>query len=1164
MKLNQIFLKPVDRNIEGVIKADDETSLRSEVEEYVLTHEVARRMETFLDAYNNYQGANGAWISGFFGSGKSHLLKVLALLLENRPIDGTPALDLFLPKCADNAILRGALQKAVSVPSRSVLFNIDQKADVIAKTQIDALLSVFVKVFDETCGYYGKQGHIATFERDLDGRGLLGAFKQAFREIAGMDWERGREQYLLERDNIAQAYARITGTPPESAAGILDRYRQDYHVSIEDFALQVNDYIERQGDRFRLNFFVDEVGQYIANNTKLMTNLQTIAESLATKCRGRSWIVVTSQQEMKDIIGEMNQQQANDFSKIMARFATRMPLTSQNVAEVIQKRLLAKNAAGGSLLEEIHRQQVNNFDTLFNFSDGSRTYRNYRDHQHFVDSYPFVPYQFDLFQAAIQNLSQHNFFEGRHSSVGERSMLAVFQEVAKRIANQEIGQLATFDLMFEGISATIKAREQTSIAMAERNLANPFARRVLKALFLVKYVKEFKATLHNIRVLMTDAFGQDLLACQRQVEEALALLEQQTYIQRNGDLYEYLTNEEKDVEQEIKNTEVGSDAVAEELGKLIFEQVIRDRKIRFDDNSQDFPFSRKLDDRLVGREYELTIHAVSPFHEFFDDLETLRMRSMGRDELMVILPADERLVQDLLMYKRTEKYVQQNISVTQRDSVRRILNDKSLQNRERLKNLEIRVRELVVGAKLYIGGEESVVPGADALSRVVRAFQALVRRTYPNLRMLHNRNYQESDIDACLRPAAASLLEGDANTLNEAEQEVLAMIQANSRGGLRTTLKTLVERFERKPYGWSLAAIQCTVALLSAHAKLELRQDGSLLEDAALSRALKNTQAHINLVLEPTVEFTAGQVRRLKEFFEDFFDRPAQAGEARELGKETAAAFDALHRTLKDLLANQALYPFLVGLVPPVNALANVLGKPYAFYLVDLPALAEDLLSQKETIIAPIQTFWSGAQKGLYDEARQFFQFENANFEYLEGTEAARLKEILTDAQVYRGNRMQPVRGLIDTLKGKIAEWLKYEKERSAAALDELCQRMEGMEEFSRLTAAQQAELRQAFTAFQRQQEGQALIAKVRDNLRSFEERTFPLLLAKMTQWARPPEGPGKDVEVPPPVQYVPIGSIRVPFNKAALADDADLDSYLEALKKALQKEIQNGKRVQI
>ena len=412
----------------------------------------------FCVPYNNYEGVNGVWISGFFGSGKSHLLKMLALLLENRQIDGVASLDLFLPKCGDNEFLRADLKQAVSIPSKSILFNIDQKADVISKTQVDALLAVFVKVFDEMCGYYGKQGHIAQFERDLESRGLYAQFKTHYESTAGRTWQKGREQGLLETRNIDKAYAQTTGDNETSAIGILDKYRSEYRVSIEDFAEQVYAYIEKQSADFRLNFFVDEVGQYIAGNVKLMTNMQTIAESLATRCRGRAWIMVTAQEDMEMVVGEMGKQQGNDFSKIQARFANRMKLTSADVAEVIQERLLKKNAAAEGPLSDIYQAQTNNFKTLFDFADGSKTYRNFRDQDHFIHSYPFIPYQFTLFQSAIQNLSQHEAFEGKHSSVGERSMLGVFQQVAIQISNHEIGQLATFDLMFEGNSNSAEIR----------------------------------------------------------------------------------------------------------------------------------------------------------------------------------------------------------------------------------------------------------------------------------------------------------------------------------------------------------------------------------------------------------------------------------------------------------------------------------------------------------------------------------------------------------------------------------------------------------------------------------------------------------------------------------------------------------------------------------
>ena len=87
MNLQDIFVKPVDRKIEGVIKADDDQGLRNEVEEYVLTNEIEKRLEQFLDAYNDYSNANGVWISGFFGSGKSHLLKICLLYTSPSPRD---------------------------------------------------------------------------------------------------------------------------------------------------------------------------------------------------------------------------------------------------------------------------------------------------------------------------------------------------------------------------------------------------------------------------------------------------------------------------------------------------------------------------------------------------------------------------------------------------------------------------------------------------------------------------------------------------------------------------------------------------------------------------------------------------------------------------------------------------------------------------------------------------------------------------------------------------------------------------------------------------------------------------------------------------------------------------------------------------------------------
>ena len=311
--IGDLFQRDITRPIDGVIKADDRAGLMMELDEYVITNEISKRLSDFLEEYNNYSNKNGVWISGFFGSGKSHLLKMLSLALENAKVDEVLAADLFSQKCADDRLLKAALDKACQIPSRSVLFNIDQKAAIISNNDVDKLLTVFQSVFDETCGYY-KEGYIAQLERELDEQGLYAAFMEEFERMsANIPWEKGREQALFESDTITKAFNKVTGQT--SITNVLQHYQDNYKVSVEDFAKQVKAYIDGQEPGFRLNFFVDEVGQFIANDTKLMLNLQTIAESLNTICRGQAWIIVTAQEALDKVVGDMDAQQSNDFSK---------------------------------------------------------------------------------------------------------------------------------------------------------------------------------------------------------------------------------------------------------------------------------------------------------------------------------------------------------------------------------------------------------------------------------------------------------------------------------------------------------------------------------------------------------------------------------------------------------------------------------------------------------------------------------------------------------------------------------------------------------------------------------------------------------------------------------------------------------------------------------
>ena len=1153
MNVRELFQRDIERPIDGVIKADDVKSLDVEMDEFVLTSEIEKQVERFLEEYNNYENANGVWISGFFGSGKSHLLKILSLLLGNHDFNGKSALDHFLGKCKDNVILQGSLRKACSIPSTSILFNIDQKANMMSKTETDSLIAVFVKVFDEMCGYYGKQAYIAQFERDLDSRGLYGKFKDAFSEIAGKPWETGREQALLEKTSIKQAYARITSEDENNISDILKEYSDKYKLSIEDFAEMVHEYIKKKGKDFRLNFFVDEIGQYIANNTKLMLNLQTIAESLNTKCRGRSWIIVTSQMDINSVVGDVTKAQANDFSKIMARFIS-LQLTGQTVDEVIEKRLLDKTDCAKNDINTLYDRESGDFKTIFGFVDGTRTYKGYRDKNHFINDYPFVPYQFELFQQVMESLSKHNAFQGKYTSVGARSMLSVFQQVVKKIGDELLGKLAPFDYMFDGIRATLVEQIQKDIMFAENNLQDKFAVRVLKALFLVKYVKGFNASLRNLSVLLLSGFGEDITVLKSNIEESLNLLETQTYIQRNGDLYEFLTDEEKDIEQEIKDISIDGDEILKELDRMIFDHVFRNTKVRHT-NGQDYAFARKLDDHLFGRDQELSINIITPFYGNLENSSHLEAENMSRKELLVLMEPNKRLMQDLELYKKTEKYIRQSNSINIQDSVKLILDTKNKQNDERRSKLQSIVRELLKQAKYIVRGNQVSVSGDDAASRLTNAFQELVSRIYVNLRMLGSVNYSENDILQILKWHNMD------SQLSEAEEELKSAIDYDRKNGVRTTLKRLLEKFSTSPYGWSQVGILCIIAKLHVRGNLEIRNNGELLEDEKLAQALRNSSLQERLLFELMSEVDPKQFANLKKCYQELFHSPPAAKEGRELVKEIGEELKKMDSELSEYISHEHEFPFLSVLTPIKVLVQKCLNQPQYWYFQDFLNEADEIIEARENTLDPIRSFMVGKQRGIYAEAKRFLMEQANNFDENDRDKVSQIVNILHDSNCYRGQKMQQAKGLMDELKALIETRCSETRQMALDKVNFLYEKLKNLPEYDTLLPEKRQRLEEEFALYTEDIKSQLQIPVIRDKARIFEEVKYSKLLQDITSSSRSKPG-GEDT--PAPALIIRIQDAKIEFTKPLLRTEDDVESYVSSVRATLLKAVQEGKGIQL
>ena len=1174
MKIKNLFQKKIDRYIEGVIKASDDEHIFDEACEYVITNEIASKLSNFFHEYNNYQGANGVWISGFFGSGKSHLLKMLSFLLENKFLgDAIPVADIFFdkPSIKGDGFLKAELEKALNIPSKSILFNIDEKAVVISKTQVDAVLSVFLQVFNEMMGYNPKADYLAEFERQLDNEGKYEKFKSLYLKKAGKNWEKDRIRvHMRKNDLFAEVLSEIDAVSRDEALKTLDRYKDSFTVSIDNFTDIIKEYIDKQVKGFRLNFFIDEVGQYIANNVKLMTNLQTIAESLAVKCKGQAWIFVTSQQDMQAIIGDISSKQGDDFSKIIDRFSNRLSLNSADVSEVIQKRLLTKTEEAVKGLKKIYDSEKNNFRTIFEFNENSRKYKLFSGEEDFDYCYPFIPYQFELFQSSIMGISKNNGFEGHYRSVGERSMLSVFQDVVVALSEGESGLIATYDCMFEGIKASLKSEIQNSILQAERSELSSYTIKVLKALFLVKFVKEFKPTIRNISILLLEHFNVNIAEHEKAVKEILNELESQSYIQRNGELYEYLTDKEKSIESEIKNTEIDDSEINKFMVESIYKTTIRDTKLIFENNKESYEFTKKYNDITSGKEHDLSINIITSEHDAHDTEMLLVGKSMAKGEMIVVLKDDLQFSREIRKYLQTRKYIRQNHSSTLTDEEYKLLGLKGQQNTEREQRLIDNVASLISESNVYINGSKLDIQASDPKLKIHKAFQELVKAAYPNIKML-KKAYRLMDISRILDQNDDDLLLVINDPISEAENEIINFITGNRLSAERTTIKSILSNFTSNSYGWPQIGIQCTIAKLYIRSKIECKQDSTTLDKTSFSRNLQNSSFYGNTVVELQDIFNEKQVKKLKEFYQDMFHEPNIGKDAREVANLCKDKFKLLVQELDNFLIQKKSYPFLEKLESVKIKLKELSGKEYKYYIKNLAEFEDNILDYSEDIIDPILGFMKSSQREAYDEIHSYIEKNRSNFTYVNDRELiGNVLNIRDEHSPYKSGYIKQTHEDYKTLSDKLDREIEKQKLETEKHVLSIITKIEETDEYSKLTDNQKSEVKRPLESQLEKLHREKLIPVIKDVSIYCSTDLYTRQLTLLYELAKPkPVPPDTETGAPtvkpkpePKTEFIQSSKIKVRYNKTHLSTTEDVDEYINKLKEKYIEAVKQGKNI--
>jgi hypothetical protein len=892
--IEDLFAKRLSRPINGVVKADqqDDAVVWQELDEYVITRELDRHLRQFFQAYlagmdqptdPNIASRMGVWVSGFFGSGKSHFIKILSYLLNNRiahdpDSDATQKAVEFFDRKISDALLIGDIKRAVSAETDVILFNIDSKAD--SRGGRDAVTSVFLRVFNEMQGFSGDAPHIADLERYLKARGKLEAFQAAFQTASGRPWEEERDAYGLLRDEVVQALSVALEMTPDAASKWFDNAEANHSVTIESFAKLVNTYLDAQGPRHRIVFLVDEIGQFVGNDTHLMLSLQTITEDLGRLCKGRAWVIVTSQEDIDAVVGEVRNAKAQDFSKIQGRFATRLSLSSTNTDEVIQARLLEKTADARLALENLYQQQGDILKNQLSFSSKSPAMRGYQDQEDFVLNYPFAPFHFQLVQKIFESIRKAGA-TGLHLSRGERSMLDAFQAAAQIHAKDAVGVLIPLYDFYPAIESFLDTAVKRTIEQAadNPNLEKPFDLQLLRTLFLIRYVDIIKADPDNLVTLCINQVDVDRLALKQQIMASLQRLERETLISSSGDLFFFLTNEEREVGREIKNMEISSHEETRLLAELLYDEVLKGtQKIRYKVNRTDYPFNRFCDSQPYGSvSHDLILEILTPLadgYEFMTPDKCIGRSTEGPGRLLIRLHDAADLGREIRAYLQTKHYIDHKSDASAPHTLKRILSDRADENRDRKQRLIGLLSRQLQEADIFALGQSLSLQANNPASLVENAIIYLLENSYAKLGYIQ---LVQEDVQKEIRAVLSSNDVGQysLNVTSEegnplAIKEVREYCQlAASRG--RILLDDLVKRFHDRPYGWPEWEVILLVARLVVAGELRLMMDGAALEARNAYESLSKTVRWKQIALfkrqiSGTEELTAARELGLKLF----------------------------------------------------------------------------------------------------------------------------------------------------------------------------------------------------------------------------------------------------------------------------------------------------------
>lgn len=601
MKIRDCIERPLSDEPQSVVKVYETAKLRTDIQEYVLTDRLAQDLGRVLEAVvdSARPGAAGSenvgiWISGFFGSGKSHFAKLAGHLLADSPLGDDAARSLFREllhrsRPADD-YLRELFQQAANyrLACRLVTFDIT----VLHSPAADGNVGLtFLRALYHSLGL-SDVIPFAQRELELQAADRYEQFLQVYEARARVSWEEDKDlttSSALFAECLAELLPHRYSTPQLAAESLrLSLEQATSHMTIDavgDSLLRWLETAQRAAAgkaQQRLVFVADEVGAWAGRDLKRIEQLRSLIDVLSVKGRGRIWLLATSQEKLSAVVQNTTADQQL-LQRLEARFGVNVHMESSEVGTVIEDRILRKRPTSRAALVDLWQNRQAMLRDVAE-SPGLELGANYRraDRDYFVADYPFLPYQIEAAADIFGGM------RGVKVSSGARSMIRVVFDATRELADAELGAVVSWDRIFDSANRDNEFADELylgshgleHLSSADRHVeGTPMVpSRLLKTLWLMEKSPRIPRTGGNLARLLVNRLDSDILKMEFQVAETMAALAQRNFVRQEVTTgqWKFLTQDEVTVEKIVRRLaeELKATEVRQEVSRLYSQRLL--------------------------------------------------------------------------------------------------------------------------------------------------------------------------------------------------------------------------------------------------------------------------------------------------------------------------------------------------------------------------------------------------------------------------------------------------------------------------------------------------------------------------------------------------------------------------------------------------------------